>query len=162
MKHRTHSIWSWIILNHSCECEGKKIFRVGCTDGLTVEWPVKRDVLTFVWHHPTRYDGNPIVNPSGAEPGMLCAGRIRPKPWLLNDDFIYHKVERSQGSRAYLAGPFNNTESWLPAWPDICMVLIGYDKRTLVFQREGHLFQLSAPLQHLVIRKFKCICFMFP
>ena len=26
-----------------------------------------------------------------------------------DDDFIYHKVEGSQGSRAYLAGPFNNT-----------------------------------------------------
>ena len=26
-----------------------------------------------------------------------------------DDDFIYHIVEGSQGSRAYLAGPFNNT-----------------------------------------------------
>ena len=26
-----------------------------------------------------------------------------------DDDFIYHKVEGSQGSRAYLAGPFKNT-----------------------------------------------------
>ena len=26
-----------------------------------------------------------------------------------DDDFIHHKVEESQGSRAYLAGPFNNT-----------------------------------------------------
>ena len=26
-----------------------------------------------------------------------------------DDDFIYHKVEGSPESRAYLAGPFNNT-----------------------------------------------------